>query len=359
MCKSVGSVVGTVGGAAIGGAIGGPAGAMIGMGIGGGIGSAFNKQPSVPGLSRAEKELLLKQGVTLDQMNEILAGETGAIEANRELLQQFTGLYNEDGTLNQGAVDQLKGKIMEQQALEEGISTDALQYLKNIFQPTGYQTQSGQIAQQELDRYQRALQGDIPLTEAQKRQEDQAFQKLKESAGQRGIMIEGDDVFTATSQSTAGNQLLSNLRSDVLSNRQSLGEAELQRGYQANMGRLGLGLDERGQLGSFAGNLVQAPGSAQLGFLNQSMATTPASLLPSYQGLQGGYGAATQPYQQQRYLGFQNQLARYGQQQQMWSDLAGLGTTFGMMNYMNNPRINSGGVARTQVSPYAIAGDLV
>lgn len=320
MCGGGGSSVGGI----IGGAIGGPIGSIIGGEIG--LGS---ESPDVPGLTGEERALLQKQGITLDKMNEILDAESKNIGANRDLLQQFSGLYTVDGKLDQGAVNNLKNKIFESQALQEGVSANALTYLKGVFNQNPYQKQSDQIAQTELSRYQKALEGNVPLTAAQQQQEKQSFERLKESAGQRGILLEGNDIYSATSQSTAGNQLLSSLRQDTNIQRQNLSEAELGRGYTANMGRLGLGLSQQGQLSTIAQQNLTSPGSSQLGFLQNSFASTPASLLPSYQGLASGFQSATDPYQQQRYLGFQNNLAQYGQKQQLYSDLLGLGGMLG------------------------------
>lgn len=317
MCNS-----GNVQGALTGGAIGGIGGALMGGAMGG-------DTPDVPGLSAEERDLLQKQGVTLDQMNQILSGERSQIEQNRSLLQQFSGLYNSDGSINDQAVSSLRGKIMETQALQEGISIDALKYLKGIFQPTAYQQQSNQVAQQELDRYQNALTGNIPLTAAQKQQEQKQFELLKEQAGQRGIKIDGNDIFSATSESTAGNQLLSNLRQDTNVQRQQLSESELSRGYAANTGRLGLGLSQQGQLAGIAQSNITQPGSSQLNFLQNSFSQTPASLLSGYSNLSSQYQSSLDPYQSQRYLGFQNSLAQYGAQQQMYSDLLGLGGKLG------------------------------
>ena len=107
--------------------------------------------------------------------------------------------------------------------------------------PSVYDTTNDQIAQAEQARYLAALnQQQGQLSVAQKQARQQEYQRLVEAAGRRGIRILGDDPSTATSNSTAGNQLLSefNKRYDSLADQQR--QSDLNFGYQANTGRLGL-----------------------------------------------------------------------------------------------------------------------
>lgn len=107
--------------------------------------------------------------------------------------------------------------------------------------PTGYDQSNDQIAAAEQAKYLTALQQQQgQLSEQQKQLRAQEFARLQEAAGRRGIRILGDDPSTATSNSTAGNQLLSefNKRYDSLADQQR--QADLNFGYTANTGRLGL-----------------------------------------------------------------------------------------------------------------------
>jgi hypothetical protein len=107
--------------------------------------------------------------------------------------------------------------------------------------PTAYDQSNDQIAQAENERYLQALkqqQGELSI--AQKQARNQEFNKLVEAAGRRGIRILGDDPSSATSDSTAGNQILSefNKRYSLLADEQRRGDLSF--GGSQNLNRLGL-----------------------------------------------------------------------------------------------------------------------
>lgn len=121
--------------------------------------------------------------------------------------------------------------------------------------PTAYDNANDELAQLEQQRYKAALQqqqGQLSVAQQQARQQE--FARLVEQAGRRGIRILGNDPSTATSNSTAGNQILSefNKRYDSLADQQR--QADLSFGYQANTGRLGL--INNAQQNYFANNLA-------------------------------------------------------------------------------------------------------
>lgn len=107
--------------------------------------------------------------------------------------------------------------------------------------PTAYDQSNDEIAALENANYKAALeaqQGQLSVQQRQARQVE--FQRLLQAAGRRGIRILGDDPSTATSNSTAGIQLLSefNKRYDELADQQRLSERNF--GMIANNNRLGL-----------------------------------------------------------------------------------------------------------------------
>lgn len=267
-----------------------------------------NKTPSVPGLSGEERALLQKQGTSLDQFNSILQGATGDATNTQNILQSLSGLYNPDGSINQQALASLQQRVQQQQTIDQGLSGQANQALGGIFDQGQLGTLSDQAGVQEAQNYLTALSGPGSVSEAQKQAEAEQFRKLTEAAGQRGIRITGNDLFTATSDSTSGNQLLSQLRKEAQLGRETYRNNELNRLQQANMQRLGFGLNRQGQTYDIAQGLRQDPAAQQLGYATNATTMGPASLLGSYQGLSQSYGAAAQPYQQQRYLQYQGQL---------------------------------------------------
>lgn len=269
---------------------------------------AKNKTPDVPGLSGEERALLQKQGTSLDQFNNILQGATGDAKNTQNILQSLSGLYNPDGSINTAALQSLQQRVQQQQQIDQQLGNNANQALTGIFDQGQVGTLSDQAGIQEAQNYLTALQGPGTVSEAQKQAEAEQFRKLAESAGQRGIRITGNDLFTATSDSTAGNQLLSQLRKEAQLGRETYRNNELNRLQQANMQRLGFGLNRQAQTYDIGQGLRQDPAAAQLNYSTQAQTLGPASLLGSYQGLSQQYGAAAQPYQQQRYLQYQGQI---------------------------------------------------
>ena len=319
---------------------------------------AKNKTPDVPQLSGEERALLEKQGVTLDQFNSILSSENVNAQQNQALLKGISGLYNPDGTINQEALSSLRQRTLAQQTQQEALGQQGLNYLQGVFGSSELDNVSGQAGLEEANQYLRALQGTEPLSAALSQQEADRFKKLTESAGQRGIRITGNDLFTATSDSTAGNQLLSQLRKEAQFNRETQRENALNRLQSANMARLGFGLQNRGQLADIASGTQYAPGQASLGYLGSAQQMGPGSLLGSYQGLASSYGQAAQPYQQQRYLQYQGQLQNSSNRNGLTNSLIGAGAQLGTgALFALNPGLGFGALAlKGAVSPTSAGG---
>lgn len=235
-----------------------------------------SKTPKAPGLSPEELALITKQGVTLDKLNEILSSDSALATQNQDLLRNLSGLYGADGKLDPDAVAALKERIKGQQGMENEI-------LNSL-----------------AARFQGALAGTGAPGDALVNLEKEEFAKLKESAGQRGIRLEGDDLFTATSQSTAGNQLLDRLR------RSAAGRRDAERNAIISQGFMGFGTPP------------------EVALANEAVNLGPSRLAPSFLGLGGGYAGAAEPYQNQRYLQYQSALQGNANRQNAVSGLTGL-----------------------------------
>lgn len=373
--------------------------------------------PSYPGLSDDEKRILQKQGITLDQFNNILSNENVNATENQQLLKQLSGLYDTVDTAATPAsvkystkydrnIENLKpffGKSMAEAAAAEaangkpGIATYLSQQgygsyadAENVYDtfkgnamlgkgytsgwngftadnpeevrqkqavdlslkyglgeyvaPTEAGTKqvlnqqaiedlrkrvaAGQATQQELtdleqgtyksglealqrqlpqiealnkltlDRQQRALEGTLPVSQGLLDRKAEDFKHLQESAARRGITIAGDTPETATSQSSAGNELM----------------GQFNRTY-------GLLTDQerRGEI-TGAPNQVYTPGPASqtpsygtsLGF---GTAPGAGGLLGQYGQLASQYGGAMSPYTSQRNNSYQGVLNSYMQGQ--------------------------------------------
>lgn len=113
-------------------------------------------------------------------------------------------------------------------------------------QPSEFDRQGNDLGLAENRNYLEALnQGAGTLSVAQKQQQAKDFQKLVASAGSRGIRILGDDPMSATSDSTAGNQILSdfNQRYQTLGDQNRL--AQIQLGGSQNLARMGFNQNAR------------------------------------------------------------------------------------------------------------------
>jgi hypothetical protein len=226
--------------------------------------------PSAPQMSKEEKNLLQKQAAILDQLNAIYGSSITGAKENEDILKRISGLYttNADGTLSLN---------------EESVKKQQ------------------ELAQIQLDRYERALRGDAPVSEGTRQRKADEFKLLKENAARRGINISGEDLDSATSDSTAGAALL----------------GQFKRSY-------GL-LEDSERRGELAGGV-----NSSLSLMGAAQGAGPAALLGVGGGLATSYGQAAAPYQNQRMLEYQAALGQYGYNQQgkagvIGSGLAGAG----------------------------------
>jgi hypothetical protein len=225
-----------------------------------------SSNPPVPGMSPEELAAYANQKDAYGKAGNILDSEYANTKEGRALLQSLSGLYGPDGKVNQAAVDALRAQIDTQQQ------------------------QAGKINQTQGDRLLRALNGESPVGATQLNDERKQFALLQEQAARRGIRLKGDDLFSATSDSTAGNQMLASLRNNAQMARERQTQAEIQTGYGNYTGSLGLGYGQT------------------LTNLNAAQSVSAAPLAQGYMGLGQGYGESAQPYQDQRYLQYQRDV---------------------------------------------------
>jgi hypothetical protein len=262
--------------------------------------------------------------MTLDQLRGILTGDAENLGQNQQILQQFSGLVDASGNVNQQAVNDLANRVGQFQQTQDQLSQDALGYLGGIFNPTPFGQGSDEIGQAENERYLQALRGERPVSAGQLQAEREEFQQLREAAGQRGIRLDGNDLFTASSNSTAGNQLLARLRENAQTRRDSEVNNAIAFGGAQNINRLGLGLNQHQQLFNMASGLVQNPAAGSLGFLQGAQQFSPSNLSGSFLGLGQGYMQGSQPFENQRMLQYQRDLQNYSNNNAARSGIGGL-----------------------------------
>lgn len=229
------------------------------------MGKSGGSAPAAPQLSQEEKDLYKKQGQILDQINSIYGTSVKDFTEASDVLKRASGIYttNADGTLS---LDQ--GAIAKQTELNK----------------------------LNMDRYERALKGTLPVSEGLSQKQADDFKLLKENAARRGINITGESPEEATSDSTAGAALLGNF------NKTYGLLADSERQYQLSNNT-----------------------NSSLSLLGGSQAAGPASLIGSGNNLASSYGQAAAPYANQRMLQYQAQLGQYGYDQQAKSGILGSG----------------------------------
>lgn len=212
--------------------------------------------PEAPQMSQEEKDLYKKQSDLLDQINKTYGTSIDTASQNSDILKQVSGLFTQNGD----------GKVE--------INHAALQK----------QTELNQL---NMDRYERALKGTLPVSEGLTQQKADDFKLLKENAARRGINISGETPETATSDSTSGAALLGN--------------------FNKTYG-LRVDAERNAQLSNNS--------NSTLSLLGASQDAGPASLLNSGMNLANSYSNAASPYKDQRMLQYQSDVNQYNYDQQ-------------------------------------------
>lgn len=341
------------------------------------MGQSSATPPAPPGLSQEEKDLLAKQGITLDKFQQILDSSSLDAADTQALLRQLSGLYKQETvpgtkkpgtpitTINQGLIDAGVTSLSSNSRLQYVIAPDQkpitmseLQRARTDLayaQSRGYTTTTmgpdiitpdttkwaldpvavedlkkriaaetatqQKIADLSNQRYIDALEGKTPLSSGLLQQKQTDFRLLREAAARRGIVIDGEDPTTATSQSTAGNELV----------------GQFKRTY-------GLLEDSERRAVIEGGAPQMTPTSSiPLSYATNATASGPVGLLPTYSNLSSQYAGAGSPYQQQRMLGYQGQIASYNAGQQGRGAVAGLlGTGAGYALMSGHPYVAAG-----------------
>lgn len=319
MCKSVVKNIATVANPIVAGTTGLLTGGFGGGGSLPGVPTpSYLQQTPVPGMTPQELESLKKIGINADQLASILSGEVGSLQQNQNILKQFSGLYDASGNLDQNALNSLKQRIQGTQQQTDDLNQSALTQLRNSFNQSPLQTTSDQIGLAEANRLNSALRGELEPSNAIVNQEKTEYNKLREAAGQRGIKIEGDDLYTATSQSTAGNQLLNDLRSNFSARRDTERQNIISQSTNANLNRLGFGLNQQNQQYNQAQGLRSDPSSQTMGFMREAQSYSPATLSDQFTNLTNNYAAYASPYANQRTMEYNGAVnnAQYNNQLQ-------------------------------------------
>lgn len=269
------------------------------------------KLPAFPGLTPEEQSILQKEGLTLDQFNQLISGTGTSLAQNKQILQQISGLYDAQGNLDQNALADLKARTQGQLTQAQGVGSAALGYLQNYFSTgggagtgtagtgTGASAVPG-VAQAQAQAYTTALTGTGAVNEATKQRQQRDFIILKDSLAQRGIMVTGDTPEQATSDSTAGQRAIQLFQQNVAAE-----NSQERLGYISTLG--GQVANTVGAAGGAAGMGSAATG-AQVGYTSAAAVNPQATLAPLLMNYQTGLSNYYQPYQTQQIGPYQQAL---------------------------------------------------
>lgn len=313
-------------------------------GYGGSSGSSSDAAPQYgpyPGLTPQESEAITKQNLTLDDLSQLINGDQQSLANNKGVLQNISGLYKADGTIDEAALADLKTRVNNHITTQNAVGDQALGYLKNYFAPGGAggapSDQQTQITGAENQQYLDALNGKYTASVGLQQNSDQQFKLLQEAAAKRGIKIDGDSFDTATSDSTAGNQMVLNFKKNYEAQVDQEKQSVLARGGGQNLARTAQTEAAGAQNFSLA-NAVQAGGTPeQLGYFASGNQLASDQLSPQLSQYITGQGTVAAPFAAQRtgiYNSNVNQAnANYSAAQtsynQNQAQLAGLGQLAG------------------------------
>jgi len=255
--------------------------------------------PQYPNLTPEQQTNLGQQAGASQQMGGAISGVSGQLGQNQNILQMISGLFNSDGTINQGALTSLQQQATQsnQTAGQQGQS--ALSSLGGLY------GQGGSIANTEA-AYNSALQGNAPANQQLQFQQQQNFNMMKEQAAQQGITINGDNWQNAVSNSTAGQKLLQNYQQN--SNMQN---QQYQLGY---LGQLGTNLGQLSGVGAQTAatgtSLSQYSQQNPLSMVQSSITNGQGALTPYLTAYQNQLSSAYNPLYQQQIGPYQQQMAQ-------------------------------------------------
>lgn len=252
--------------------------------------------PQYPSMTPGETNITGQQTNALNTQQNMIQGVSGQLGNNQNILQMISGLFNQDGTINQNALTQLQqqSQASTQQAGQAGQA-----------QLAGLGgTQQAQNAT--ASAYTNALQNGAPANQQIQYQQQQNFLAMQEQAAQQGIQINGTNWNDATSNSSAGQKLLQNMQqnNNIQNQNYNLGYVGQLAG---NMGQLATTAGTQSTTGQSLGNYsTQTP----LNYLQSSITNGQSALSPLLSSYQQNLTSAYEPQYMQQVGPYQQQMAQ-------------------------------------------------
>ena len=252
--------------------------------------------PQYPNLTSAEQTNLGQQASAANQAGSVIQGLSGQLGNNQNILQQISGLFNSDGTVNQNALKQL------QQSAAQSTQAAGQQGQAALSGLTGTNNALGETE----SAYTNALTNGAPVNQQLQFTQNQNFQALKEQAAQQGIQINGDNWANASSNSTAGQKLLQNTQQN-----NNIQNQQYQFGYinqlAGNAGQLANTASTQANTGTSLGQYAQ---QTPLNYAQSSVTNGQSALFPFLTNYQNQLMSGYQPLYQQQLGPYQQQMAQ-------------------------------------------------
>lgn len=267
-------------------------------------------------------------------------GPNQQADDSENIYRIVSGFYGEDGKLDTQKVQAFADQIKQRTGQQADISGRAINFLGSFLDqgPTQFDTLNDEIANAEQQSYLRAIRGDMPISERLKQDRANQFRILKESAGQRGIKIDGDDPNSATSESSAGNRIISefNKRFDLAAENERT--ADKQFGATTNLNRIGLLDNIAGNKFNRAAGLADLANPAfntALGFLGNATDLASQRQALDYQGKLAAYNVSNQNILNAYQSSLQNYQASQARRQGFYQSIGQLGGMAGTALLLN------------------------
>ena len=252
--------------------------------------------PQYPGMTAGETNITNQQTNALNTQGNMINTVSGQLSNNQNILQQISGLFNSDGSLNQNAIAAL------QQQSQQSTQTAGTAGQAQLAGMAGTQGAENATA----SAYTNALQNGAPANQQIAYQQNQNFLQMQQQAAQQGITINGTNWANAVSDSSAGQKLLQNMQqnNNIQNQNYNLGYVGQLSG---NMGQLQNTAASQSATGQSLGNYAtQTP----LNYLQSSITNGPSALSPLLSSYQQNLTNAYEPQYLQQVGPYTQQMAQ-------------------------------------------------
>lgn len=255
--------------------------------------------PQYPNMSPGQQQIVGQQGGVNSTYGNIVQGTGAQLGQNTNILQQLSGLFNPDGSLNQNALTSLQQSTGQSNAAAGAAGQSALGSAGSQYGPGGALAATSSA-------YTNALQNGAPANQSLQYQQNQSFLAMQQQAAQQGINITGTNFSNAVSNSSSGQKLISNFQQNANMQNQNYNLGYVGQ-LAGNMGQLG---NTAAQTASTGQGLSSYSQQNPLSMISNSITQGMGALSPLLQAYGSSLSSAYQPLYQQQIGPYQQQMAQ-------------------------------------------------